>query len=75
MKSNYAYFPIAIDENGIYARKYFYPFINAFDCYCNKYNTDCTPIALHISENILILLLYADLSFDNVDKICDILIK
>ena len=87
VKSNYAYFPIVIDEvifgvtrnelcivlrnNGIFARKYFYPLTNTFNCYRGIYDANMTPIALHISKRVLTLPLYADLSFDEVDYICD----
>lgn len=87
--SNYIYFPIFIDkekyglnrdelalileQNGIVARKYFYPITSNFECY-KKYKLN-TPIAEKISQNVLTLPLYSDLSFDNVDRICDIIIK
>ncbi len=89
--SNYAYFPVVFDEkifgssrNEVYAalaeqdiiaRKYFYPLTNSFDCFHNKYDTNLTPVALHISKRILTLPLFADLSLDSVDKICEIILK
>lgn len=91
VQSNYAYFPVIIDEkkfgasrnevfktledNGIGARKYFYPLTNTFDCFHGKYDTNLTPVALHISKRVLTLPLYADLSINQVDKICDIIIQ
>lgn len=86
--SNYAYFPIIFDnykysrdevfeklkENGIMARKYFYPAINDMTCYL-KYNKKNTPVAKMISENVLTLPMYADLSINDVNKICDIIIN
>ena len=91
VESNYAYFPVVFDEklfgasrnevmkklqeNGIGARKYFYPLINSFDCYNNIYDVNDTPIALHISKRVLTLPLYADLALDDVDKICNIIIS
>ena len=87
--SNYAYFPIVVDDkklgmsrdqlvvelqkHDIYARKYFYPITNDIACYHGKYNDHPTPIALDISRRILTLPLYADLSFDDVDKVCSII--
>ena len=62
---------------GIIARKYFYPLINSFDCY-RAYPTagaDKTPIAAHIAQNILTLPLFADLTPDTVDEICDIILS
>lgn len=90
VKSNYAYFPIIIEEksfgasrnqvfeelqkNDIVARKYFYPLTNSFDCFHGKYNIDHTPTALHISKRVLTLPLYADLALHDVDRICDIIL-
>lgn len=87
--TNYAYFPVVFDEkifgasrnevhsrladNGIGARKYFYPITNAFDCFNGKYDVNLTPIALHISKRVLTLPLYADLSLEDVDRICSII--
>lgn len=91
VKPNYAYFPAVFDEKvfgasrnevfealaeqGIGARKYFYPLTNTFDCFHGKYDPNETPIALHISKRVLTLPLYADLSFENVDKICEIILS
>jgi len=89
IKANYAYFPVLFDgykhdrdqmaeklaEQNIFARKYFYPAINEFECY--KDNCDCgtTPVANYVSQNILTLPLYADLVLKDVDRICDIILK
>lgn len=91
VKSNYAYFPVVFDEKvfgksrnevaeelafqGIYSRKYFYPLTNTFECFNRKYNVQKTPIALHISKRILTLPLYADLTLEDVDKICSVILK
>ena len=88
--SNYAYFPVLINEevfgvnrdyiykvlknNNIFARKYFYPLTSTFDCYKGKFEVNETPVALKISKNILTLPLYADLSMEEVDKICRIIL-
>jgi len=89
--SNYAYFPVVFDEKifgksrnevfadlaekGIGARKYFYPLTNTFECFHGKYDVNETPIALHISRRILTLPLYADLTNDEVDLICECILK
>lgn len=87
VKHNYSYFPVLFDgdkisrdeifeklkENGILARKYFYPLTNSFACYRNEYNPNDTPIAKAISEKILALPLYADLPLEQVDTICEII--
>lgn len=91
VESNYAYFPIVIDEkifgssrneiynilkdNNIFARKYFYPLTNTFDSYHGKFDANQTPIALHISKRVLTLPLYADLALEDVDMICEIIIN
>jgi len=90
VKSNYAYFPILVQDayglnrdelytilasHNIMARKYFYPLTNTFKCYEGKYDASTTPIALKISKEVLTLPLYADLEMEVVDKICDIIIR
>ena len=85
---NHAYFPALFDgykynrdevasrlaEENIFARKYFYPITNEFSCYRDKFRGE-TPIAKHISENVLTLPMYADLTEKDVDRICDIILK
>lgn len=91
VKSNDAYFPIVIEEklfgasraevfnklaeNGIGARKYFYPLTNTFECFHGKYDVTKTPVALHISKRVLTLPLYADLDFEDVDRVCEIVLE
>lgn len=91
VESNYAYFPVVFNEkifgssrnevfdalanNGIGARKYFYPLTNTFGCFHKKYNVDETPIARHVAKRVLTLPLYADLAIEAVDKICDIVLS
>jgi len=89
VKSNYAYFPVVFDgykkdrddvfcelkENEIIARKYFYPLTNSFECYKKLNSQSKTPIAEHIASRVLTLPLYADLSLNDVDRICDIIKK
>ena len=90
VKPNYGYFPVVFDEknfgatrnevflalaeNGINARKYFYPISNTFECFHGKYDVNETPVAFHISKRVLTLPLYADLSAEVVDRICDIIL-
>lgn len=91
VKPNYAYFPVVFDEKifgasrnevfealgneGIGARKYFYPLTSTFDCFHGKYDPNQTPVALHISKRVLTLPLYADLALEDVDGICEIILK
>lgn len=87
--SNYSYFPIVVDEkrfglsrnelfmrleeNGIHARKYFYPLTNRFGCYETMYEKYPTPIALRIANRVLTLPLYSELDMDDVRRICKII--
>lgn len=91
VQSNYAYFPAVFDEcvfgytrnevsdrlkqNNIFSRKYFYPLTNTFDCYHGEYNVNKTPIAQHVAKRVLTLPLFADLSIEEVDKICNIILS
>lgn len=89
VKSNYAYMPVIFDgfkkdrdevyemlaERGIFARKYFYPCINAFDCYKDQFDENDTPVAKRISHQVLTLPLYADLPLEVVDEICDLILE
>lgn len=86
---NYAYMPVVFDEsvlgvnrddifdelanNNIFARKYFFPLIQDFECYRNQYSSDDTPFAKKIANRILTLPLYADLDIKDVDNICNII--
>ena len=91
VEPNYAYFPVVFDgykytrnevfeklqEQGITARKYFYPLTNSFECY-RHYPTagvEKTPIAQHLALRVLTLPLYADLPLEIVDRICEIILK
>ncbi len=91
IKSNYAYFPVVFDgykynrdeifdmlgRENIIARKYFYPITNSFDCYKGRPGFDpaLTPVAQYIGERVLTLPLYAGLNKEDVDRICDIILK
>ncbi len=90
-RPNYAYFPIVIEEEKfgasrdevflklkekhIFARKYFYPLTNAFECFQGQYFADHTPVALRMSQRILTLPIYVGLSETNVEKICNIILS
>ena len=88
VKSNYAYFPVVFDgykydrdqvfellkKYDIIARKYFYPLTNSFECY-KDYDKGHTPVAEYIADRVLTLPLFADLTVEDVDRICDIILK
>ncbi len=91
VEPNYAYFPVVFDEykytrdeifvalqeNGIIARKYFYPITNSVEAYAElpSAGAEKTPIAAFLAEHVLTLPLYADLALEDVDRICDIILK
>ena len=90
VQRNHAYFPVVfnkeifgknrdevaqvLSDNNVFARKYFYPATNEFSCYKGKYKGE-TLIAKMVSENILCLPMYADLTKDEINLICDIILR
>ena len=89
VKRNYAYMPVVFDgfkytrneifeklrNEDIHARKYFYPLITNFTCYNKHYDSNKTPIAEMIAGKILTLPMYSDLSLEDVDRICSIILN
>ena len=89
VKSNYAYFPIVIEEqlfgadrqqvidklkeNDIYTRKYFYPLTNDMGCYRDRFDSSDTPIAKWTAERVITLPMSASLELADVDRICEII--
>jgi len=90
--SNHAYFPIFVDrkifgrsrdelyqnmkQQGIFARRYFYPLISNLSLYCNlpsavKRNL---PVANKASEEVLCLPLHHSLSQDNITSIINCIV-
>ena len=90
VKHNYAYLPVVFDgyrydrnavaaklaEDGITARKYFYPLTYDIEAYAElpTAGAEKTPVAKHIADRVLTLPLYADLEIADVDRICDIIL-
>ena len=91
VEPNYAYFPVVFDgfgatrneifaalsEQGITARKYFYPLTNSFECYAElpTAGAEKTPVAAFLADRVLTLPMYADLSMEDVDRICEIVLS
>lgn len=87
--SNFAYFPVFFDgykysrneiqvrlkEHNILARKYFYPITPDLQCYRGKYDGNLYPVAKHAADVVLALPMFADLQLDDIDKICEIILK
>lgn len=90
VKYNYQYFPILIDEDefglsrdqvlnqmyefNIFPRKYFFPLSSEYKYLKNKNNISL-PNAEKIVSQIMCLPLYGDLNFDDIIKICQVLIN
>lgn len=88
--ANYAYYPVYFDEKqfrknrdmvfeelaaqDIHARRYFYPAINELTCYKDAFPQN-TPVAHDVSAHILTLPMYEGLELEDVDRICDVILK
>lgn len=90
VESNYSYMPVIFDpdkfderdevakrlaEHDIFARKYFYPLTNEFECYSGMFDSDETPVAKRISRQVLTLPLYDGLSDEQIKRICEVILK
>lgn len=89
--SNYAYFPAVFEhektgisrddvaqklaENNIFARKYFYPLCSDFECCTELGIKSDVPVAKYVSERVLTLPLYSDLTIEDVNRICDVILS
>jgi dTDP-4-amino-4,6-dideoxygalactose transaminase/predicted O-linked N-acetylglucosamine transferase (SPINDLY family) len=88
--ANYAYFPILVKsdypmgrddlyqklrDNGIYARRYFYPLVSDFPMYRGMPSAahDNLPVAKKISEQVICLPIYPDLLMKQVDFIVNVI--
>ncbi|WP_288185998.1 DegT/DnrJ/EryC1/StrS family aminotransferase [uncultured Sporomusa sp.] len=90
-KTNFAYFPILVDETiygitrdvlynkladyNIYARKYFYPLTCDCDCYNGQYKGVEVETARYTAQRILTLPIYGELDPEIATMICDIIQK
>ncbi len=88
---NYSYFPVFFDgfkknrnevqaqlaEHSVFARKYFYPLTSELRCYINEHGDSVkrTPVAKHAAETVLTLPMFADLTVEDVDRICDVILS
>jgi dTDP-4-amino-4,6-dideoxygalactose transaminase len=90
--ANYAYFPILVQpdyplsrdalyqlmqDNGIYARRYFYPLISDFPMYRGMPSAAHAnlPVAKKMAEQVICLPIYPDLSSEQVDFIVALIAK
>lgn len=87
VESNYSYFPVVFEnncvrdkvfeelkKNNIGARKYFYPCTNEFNS-MRLFNKQPTPIAKDLSERVLALPFYSELSSDDISLVCKIVLE
>lgn len=91
-RHNYSYFPIFVDaeyrmsrddlyiklrEEGIYARRYFYPLISEFPMYrgITSARRENLPVATYASAQVICLPIYPDLPMEIVDKVCSFIVE
>ncbi len=87
---NYPYFPVLVEpnyplsrdalyqklkDNGIYARRYFYPLVSEFPMYrgLSSAKAENLPVAKSISRRIICLPIYPDLHNDQIDLIISLI--
>ncbi len=86
---NHAYLPIEVDEKefgmsadslnselrrwNVFARRYFYPLVCDFSCYCNLALRDPLVVARRAAQRVLTLPIYDSLELSDVEAICDII--
>jgi dTDP-4-amino-4,6-dideoxygalactose transaminase len=92
LKANYAYFPILVEpdyllkrdklfeklrQNGIYARRYFYPLISNFPMYrgLRSSSPDNLAVATETAEKVICLPIYPTISRVDQQKIINILLE
>lgn len=86
---NYAYYPVIFDgykedrnqikakleAENIFPRKYFYPITNKFACFAEKYGNADVPVSALVADCVLTLPMYADLTLEEADRICDVILR
>lgn len=91
IKSNYAYFPVLVDEtrygmnrdalfnmlaaHNIFARKYFFPMIPDYACYRDRFPADNLPVSRYVSDRIMTLPIWGTLPIETVEEICQIVLE
>lgn len=90
VRRNWAYLPIIVEDEyplnrdeladklaqqGIFARKYFYPLTADQACFKNKYRKDDLAVARDMSRKVLTLPIYEGLDGGTVLKICNLLLE
>lgn len=57
-------------DYNVQVRKYFYPLISDLHCYSKEHDSKKTPVAKRISDQVLTLPLYVELTDEQVNYIC-----
>jgi dTDP-4-amino-4,6-dideoxygalactose transaminase len=65
----------ALEKENIQVRRYFYPPVHRQKLYHEIWDKRSLPVTESISENILNLPIYSTLSDENVEKICDAILR
>jgi dTDP-4-amino-4,6-dideoxygalactose transaminase len=87
IRYNYPYMPIEVDKwqfglsrdalyeelkhYNIFARRYFYPLVNDFECFRGLQLNDPLDVARKVAGRILCLPIYCDLALEHVERICE----
>lgn len=87
---NYAYFPVvfeeeksgvnrdmvisALAEQQVFVRKYFWPICSDFEIIQSMGIKSEVPVAKYISDRVITVPCYSDLSTEDVNRICDIIL-
>ncbi len=65
----------ALEKENIQVRRYFYPPVHRQKLYREIWDKRPLPVTESISENILNLPIYSTLNYENVEKICDAILR
>jgi dTDP-4-amino-4,6-dideoxygalactose transaminase len=90
VEPNYAYVPVQIHEGefgcsrdflyeelkkyNVFTRRYFYPLVSEYACYKHVSLIDSLKNAQEVSNRILCLPIYSELSLEDVEKVCDLIL-
>lgn len=91
VQSNYSYFPIVVHKDvygrdrdelmdilakhNILVRKYFYPLTSEMESVSNFCPIQETKVAKYMSSSVLTLPIYEEITMEDVDKVCDVIVS
>ena len=64
-----------LKRENVLARKYFYPIVPDMLCYKDRYAQIDFPVSREAADTVLALPMFADLSVEDVDFICSIILS